>query len=323
VGNLRSVRSPSGIPGYEYDFDDLASAMIRELDTDKSPRRYRHIVIDEGQDLSPEMLRSLAKAIPIDGSITFFGDVAQQIYGHRMSWRSAGLNPTRVWQFTENYRNSREIAALGLAVSAMPYYAGVPDMVAPVAPVAAGPKPTLVRITRAADEVGFVAEQALRLSRTRSVAVLARTVRQLDEIQSALPSSAINLRSQTARWVAGPKLLSGHITPQRAWSSMQFCSHFYHKQISQIQSRLLISGSLRPTQMMADCCTLELRGKGLLILTYAEFPSLLLPPEERLYTRSANDLEIEKSATARGITRLCHFTPSRNLLHIAAGKVGY
>jgi len=33
-------------------------------------------------------------------------------------------------------------------------------------------------------------------------------------------------------------------------------------------------------------------------------------------------LEIEKSATARGITRLCHFTPSRNLLHIAAGKVG-
>src|SRR6266849_6731882 len=126
-----------------------------------------------------------------------------------MSWRSAGLNPLRVWHFTENYRNSREIAALGLAISAMPYYAGVLDMVAPSAPVAAGPKPTVVHVEHAANEVRLVVDQALRLSRTRSVAVLARTVRQLDEIQAALPSSAINLRSQTARWVAGPKLFIG------------------------------------------------------------------------------------------------------------------
>jgi superfamily I DNA/RNA helicase len=74
--------------GYDYDFDDLASAAIRELEVDDSLRRYKHIVVDEGQDFSPEMIRSLAKAIPQDGSITFFGDVAQQIYGHRMSWRS-------------------------------------------------------------------------------------------------------------------------------------------------------------------------------------------------------------------------------------------
>lgn len=32
--------------------------------------------------------------------------------------------------------------------------------------------------------------------------------------------------------------------------------------------------------------------------------------------------EIQRSAVARGIHRLCHFTPSRNLLHIAAGRVG-
>lgn len=77
--------------GYSYDWDDLGSAVLHELEADQSPRRYRHIVIDEGQDLAPEMIRSLAKALPTNGSITFFGDVAQQIYGHRMSWRSAGL----------------------------------------------------------------------------------------------------------------------------------------------------------------------------------------------------------------------------------------
>ena len=32
--------------------------------------------------------------------------------------------------------------------------------------------------------------------------------------------------------------------------------------------------------------------------------------------------EIRKSAQSKGIQRLCHFTPSRNLLHIAAGKSG-
>lgn len=31
---------------------------------------------------------------------------------------------------------------------------------------------------------------------------------------------------------------------------------------------------------------------------------------------------IRQSVVARGIRRLCHFTPSRNLLHIAAGRVG-
>ena len=32
--------------------------------------------------------------------------------------------------------------------------------------------------------------------------------------------------------------------------------------------------------------------------------------------------EIKEEAERRGITRLCHFTPSRNLVHIASGKTG-
>jgi DNA helicase IV len=70
--------------GHKYDWDDIATAVCEELDTDTLERRYKHIIIDEGQDFSPQMIRSLAKAIPADGSLTFFGDVAQQIYGHRM-----------------------------------------------------------------------------------------------------------------------------------------------------------------------------------------------------------------------------------------------
>ncbi|NJM62500.1 MAG: UvrD-helicase domain-containing protein [Oscillatoriales cyanobacterium RU_3_3] len=100
--------------GMQYDWDNLATAVCRELDGDRSSRRYRHIIIDEGQDFSPQMIRSLAKAIPPNGSLTFFGDVAQQIYGHRISWRDAGLNIENIWEFKENYRNTKQIAKLGL-----------------------------------------------------------------------------------------------------------------------------------------------------------------------------------------------------------------
>jgi superfamily I DNA/RNA helicase len=272
--------------GYDYDFDDLASAAIRELDVDNSLRRYKHIVVDEGQDFSPEMIRSLAKAIPRDGSITSFGDVAQQIYGHRMSWRSAGLNPLRVWQFTENYRNSREIAALGLAISDMSYYAGVPDMVAPTSPVAAGPKPTLVQIKDPANEVRFITNQATRLSRTQSVAILARTVRQLDEIRSALPSDVINLRSESARWVAGPKLFIGTYHSAKGLEFDAVILPFLSD--GQFPDPLAVADFGQAEAEASDGRLLYVgvtRAKTALILTYVGKQSVLLPSKEKLYTR--------------------------------------
>jgi len=86
-----------------YDWDDLAAAVRAELEADTDPRRYKHIVIDEGQDFSPEMIRSLVLAADPEGSVTFFGDYAQQIYGQRMSWKSFGLKVHDVYEFKENY----------------------------------------------------------------------------------------------------------------------------------------------------------------------------------------------------------------------------
>jgi superfamily I DNA/RNA helicase len=110
----------------DFDWDDMATGVCQEFDNDRAPRYYKHVVIDEGQDFSPQMIRSLSKAIPPDGSLTFFGDMAQQIYGRRMSWKSAGLTVSKVWEFKENYRNTRQIASLGLVISRMPYFEGTP-----------------------------------------------------------------------------------------------------------------------------------------------------------------------------------------------------
>ena len=142
--------------GKSYDWDDLSSAVLGEFKSDQGERRYRHIVIDEGQDFSPEMLRSLAAAIPDDGSLSFFGDIAQQIYGHRMSWRDAGLARPQIWRFKENYRNTKQIARLALSLSAMPNFPDEPDLIEPTAPVADGPLPALVLLSRESEERKFV-----------------------------------------------------------------------------------------------------------------------------------------------------------------------
>jgi superfamily I DNA/RNA helicase len=196
--------------GWRYDWDDIAVVVASAFEDDAGDRLYRHVVIDEGQDFSPAMLRSLARAVAAGGSLTFFGDVAQQIYGQRLSWRSAGINLSApVIPFTENYRNTREIARLALAISRMPFFVGDPDLVEPNQPAAEGLPPTLVRCPDEATEARFVLEQAKAAARTQSVAILLR--RRDDEplIRRHLPSSAIRIHKDMSTWQAGAGIRYG------------------------------------------------------------------------------------------------------------------
>lgn len=195
--------------GWEYDWDDVASSVLREFVRDAGPRKFRHVVIDEGQDFSPEMLRSLAAAVPPDGSLTFFGDIAQQIYGHRISWRSAGLTYPKVWRFEQNYRNTRQIARLALALARLPGFPDDPDLVEPVSPTADGPLPALVRHSTEESEFASVASQAAGLARAGTVAILFRTRKQEEWARRRLPTPATKLHRKMRRWPSGPGLFHG------------------------------------------------------------------------------------------------------------------
>jgi len=196
--------------GFRYDWYDIAYHARAQFELDDSPRMYRHIVIDEGQDFSPEMLRSLALAIPADGSLTYFGDVAQQIYGRGISWRRAGLNVSSVWRFEHNYRNTPEIASLGLAIAAMPYFRDQPDMVAPTGFRASGPPPTLVRLNDTAAETAFVIQQARAAAATDSVGIL--LTRHEDERRFAQEfNGAQRLHRDLTNWQGGPGVSYGTV----------------------------------------------------------------------------------------------------------------
>ncbi|MYZ34888.1 MULTISPECIES: 3'-5' exonuclease [unclassified Streptomyces] len=197
--------------GLNLDWDDAASQVLEHLRTDTRPRLYRHIVIDEGQDFTPEMIRSLAAAIPTNGSLTFFGDYAQQIYGSRMSWRSLGLSVSGKIEFEQNYRNSRQIARLAHAMSEMPHFRDEVDLVAPRAPTADGPLPTLVTVASKADQLRQAASYANGLAADRRVAVLMRTRAQEAVLRQHLDPRHRHYRihRELPSWPKGPGVFYG------------------------------------------------------------------------------------------------------------------
>lgn len=196
--------------GRDYDWDDIAGGVLAELEADASERKYRHVVIDEGQDFSPQMLRSLVAAIPPDGSLTFFGDMAQQIYGRQVSWSRAGLEVQQVWRFQRNYRNTPEIATLGLKIAAMPYYGEVPDMVSPDEFQPSGPLPSHVTCDSIAEETRFVIETARAAARTGSVGVLVRRHQDGDRFAQAFRGQQYLYRTMGV-WDPGPGISWGTV----------------------------------------------------------------------------------------------------------------
>lgn len=177
--------------GYLYDWDDLANAVYETLLVDNSPRRYKHIIVDEGQDFSPMMLKALVKAIPPDGSFTFFGDIAQQIYGNSLSWKASGIETKKIWRFEYNYRNPKEIALFAQDVLKHPKWEMKGDeyVSANLEVPAAGIKPTLIKYHDSDEEKAYL----VRLMKNRGGrnVIVVQTRQQVAELLKLLLSNRI------------------------------------------------------------------------------------------------------------------------------------
>jgi superfamily I DNA/RNA helicase len=274
------------VAGRPYDWDDLASYVLDELTEDRDDRLYRHIVIDEGQDFSPMMLRSLARAIPASGSLTFFGDMAQQIYGNRMSWRSAGLSVPKAWRFEENYRNSRQIAALAIAIASMPFFRGYPDLIEPVAPTADGPLPVVIQFEHKDDERRFVVDRAVKEAATKTVAILFRDREQEGLVRPFLPASARRLHRELKLWPAGPGLFYGTYHAAKGLEFDAVFIPFLSEPLLPRQKDIEAFGAQEAQAIDGRLLYVAAtRARLDLVLTHAGSPSLLLPTNEELYRR--------------------------------------
>ena len=93
------------------DWDDrVENALNIVSDASFSPC-FDNIVIDEAQDFSLAQILLLRKLVH-DDNVTIVADAAQKIYQSGFSWAAVGLNVRgRSFEFTHNYRNTRQIAA--------------------------------------------------------------------------------------------------------------------------------------------------------------------------------------------------------------------
>jgi superfamily I DNA/RNA helicase len=276
--------------GFRYDWADVGSETLRRLRADSNPRRYKHVVIDEGQDFSPEMLRALVEAADPAGSVSLFGDYAQQIYGQRFSWRSVGLHvPQGVIEFVDNYRNSLEIARLAIAMAAMDHFSDESDLVEPVAPTASGPKPAVVTCRSRADEADFVVDQARRLSTASTVAILVRD-RTSDEpmIHSRLPASATRLHKEMDTWSTSPGIWFGTYHAAKGLEFdhvlLPFCS------ADRLPDPTVVATFGEEEALAREARVLYVgvtRARDRLIITYTGDLTPLLPSDQSFYTTVA------------------------------------
>ena len=179
--------------GYDYDLQDVSHQLHLALRQNKTSLPYRHVVIDEAQDFSPEVMRAAGQMVPPGGSVTVFADYAQQVYGRSLSWKSAGLKIRKIWQLKGNYRNTKQITAIAEAIAQQhDLEAGELLHIAPG--YGDGPVPLMVPCATTDEEHRRIAELVRDFAPQGSVAVLARTWDSLASLADQyLPNEAMKL----------------------------------------------------------------------------------------------------------------------------------
>lgn len=178
--------------GALYDWDDLALFAYREFMQDSTVRRYKHVIIDEGQDFSPMMIKSLAVAVADGGSLTFFGDVAQQIYGSRLSWRDSGIQIQNILKLKVNYRNPPTIVDFANELMKNAYWLNSEDMIPSEPFVAEGPKPAIIRFQSEVSETDWFIKAAINACRNSSTAIILRRRSGIDRLKQIIQNMGGN-----------------------------------------------------------------------------------------------------------------------------------
>jgi len=197
------------------DFEDLLQRCEAELRADAefagSARwRYRHVFVDEFQDVNEAQLRLLKAWLGQNDDLCVVGDPQQAIY----SWNGADpdvianfaahFRGATVMSLRTNYRSTREV--LGVAAAVL----GIVEPAPAGGAVPEGKVPTVTAYRSDVDEatsVAGAARLAKRPGRAWSrIAVLARTNGQLGLLEEALSAAGIPTRVARARWQPGSPL---------------------------------------------------------------------------------------------------------------------
>ncbi|MBL7499508.1 DEAD/DEAH box helicase [Frankia sp. CNm7] len=190
---------------------DLFGAHAPRVPVPRGGRRpFRHVVVDEAQDLSPVQWRLLRAVVgPDENDLFLAGDAHQRIYGNRVTLREHGIVVTgRASRLTINYRTTAEILAWSLGMlrdERINDLDGGLDSIAGYRSELRGRRPVLVAAPTPSDELKGLVDVIRRWLDegidSAEIGVAARRNTLVDEAVAALGDAGI-----IARALSKPKL---------------------------------------------------------------------------------------------------------------------
>lgn len=210
------------------DFAETAAVAAAHLDraaASGAGRWFDHVLVDEGQDLSPaqwQLIRALVEEGPND--IFIAEDSHQRIYGHRLVLAHYGLRITgRSRRLTLNYRTTEQNLAYALKVLDGAAYADAedaPEQGSGYRSACTGPQPRTLACASVTDELdraaALVASWAAEADRSGTprgtIAVLVRDRVQRDRVVSGLAERGVTVRGVERDGSAGnePVVMTMH-----------------------------------------------------------------------------------------------------------------
>jgi len=168
---------------------------------------YRHVIVDEAQDLHPAQWRLLRAAVPSGPDDLFIvGDPHQRIYDHHVSLNSLGINVRgRSRRLTMNYRTTQEILAWAVPRLGKNPVTGIDDEVDSLvgyrSPMHGGP-PVIRHTATRDEELGSLVEQLRNWTRegieSHAIGVAARSGYAVNEVKERLKVAGVQAVSLAA-----------------------------------------------------------------------------------------------------------------------------
>jgi superfamily I DNA/RNA helicase len=189
----------------------LANEAARLLGREEAPR-YRHILVDDAQDLHPSQWRLLrAAAAPGPDDLFIAADPHQRVYNNRVSLARVGVNVRgRSNRLSLNYRTTQEILAWAVPLLGAEPVTGMDDEVDSLIGYRSpmhGPLPRLRVASTRLEEFCWLAEQVrswLSLGiEPQAIGVTARSAELVREARSALEAGGIMTSPLSGRGGAG------------------------------------------------------------------------------------------------------------------------
>lgn len=157
------------INNYDCDFNG-AALLFKDILLKNNLPKYDNIIIDEGQDFPPSIIKALLLLNTPNGLFLYLGDSTQEIYGTKLSWKSLGLNVrNRITRLENNYRNTIEIGNFARDIlNSENWDSSLEEVIYPQNMVRNGIKPVLVDFKNEEIELYFLKKILLKLEEEKT-----------------------------------------------------------------------------------------------------------------------------------------------------------